>query len=51
MLLHHSLQPEADRNSVIYLLHLFFIQMTHMFPQAPFVNGADLFQQDHRILA
>ena len=43
-------QSETDRNCVVYLVHMVVIKPAHMLPEAAFVNGSDLLQQDHRIL-
>ncbi|CAN4048233.1 Acyl-coenzyme A thioesterase PaaI, partial [Dysosmobacter welbionis] len=44
-------QSEADRDGQIDLLHHILLHMAHLFPQALFVQGAHLLQQDHRIPA
>ena len=44
-------QAKTDRNGIIHHQHLLFVQMAHMLPQTLLINGADLLQQDHRILA
>ena len=45
------MKSKAHRNGLIHLVHLCFIQPSHVLPEPLFVNGADLLQQDHRILA
>ena len=44
------MQAEADRDGQIDLLHHILLHMAHLFPQALFVQGAHLLQQDHRVL-
>ncbi len=43
-------EAKADGNGIVHHSHLLFVQPSHMFPQPPLIDGADLFQQDHRIL-
>ena len=43
-------QAEAHRNGVVHPLHHRAVHPAHPLPQAAFVQGADLLQQDHGIL-
>ena len=43
-------QSEADGNGVVYHGHLLVVEPAHVFSQAAFVDGADLFQEDHGVL-
>ena len=45
------LQAKADRDGIVDHSHMFIVQMAHMLPQAAFIDGAHLFQQNHRVLA
>ena len=44
-------QAKTDGDGIVYQRHLAVIQTTHMLPQAPLVNGADLLQKNDGILA
>ena len=43
-------KAEADRNGCIYFFHDRAVHLTHTLPQPPLIQGADLFEQNHRIL-
>ena len=43
-------QSEADGDGVVYHGHLLVVEPSHVFSQAAFVDGADLFQEDHGVL-
>ena len=45
-----GMQAEAHRDGVVHPLHLRLVQPAHVLSQPPFVQGADLFQQHHRLL-
>ena len=45
-----SLKSEAYRDGGVHLIHEPLIHMAHMLPQTPFVDGADLLEQHHRVL-
>ena len=45
-----SFQPKADEQAAVYSMHHGIIQMTNLFLQPLFIDGADLLQQDDRIL-
>ena len=44
-----SFEPKADEQAVVYSMHHGIIQMTDLFFQPLFIDGADLLQQDDRI--
>ena len=45
------MESKAHSDGLIHLVHVFLVQPAHMLPEPLFVDGADLFQQNHRILA
>ena len=38
------MEPKADSDGFIHLIHVFLVQPAHMLPEPLFINGADLFQ-------
>lgn len=42
-------KSQADTKALVHRLHDFRIQMTDLFQQPLFVNGADLFQQHNGV--
>ena len=44
------MQAEADRNGSVHPVHHGAVDPAHVLPQALFVQGADLLQEDDRIL-
>ena len=45
-----SAQTQGNRDGVVHPAHHILVQLAHAFPQALFVDGADLLQQDHGVL-
>ena len=43
-------QPEADGEGAVDAVHRFGRNFAHSFPKTFFVDGADLFEKDSRIL-
>ena len=44
-------QAESYGDGVVYHGHLLVVEPAHVFPEAAFVDGADLLQEDHGVLA
>ena len=43
-------KAKADSNGIIHHQHMGIIQPSHMLPEPFFVDGPNLFQQNHRVL-
>ena len=43
-------KAEADSDRIVDSLHKYVVKVSHFFTQSGFVNGSDLFEQNHGIL-